>query len=65
MADDLTKRGPPDGIRINVHESWEVRDWSKHFGCKEDQLKEAVRQVGVMSKDVHAYLKRQGWTTRS
>jgi hypothetical protein len=26
MADDLTKRGPPDGIRINVNEDWELRD---------------------------------------
>ena len=64
MADDLTKRGPPDGIRINIHEAWELRDWSKHFGCTPDQLKQAVGAVGVMTKDVHVYLKRQGWTTR-
>jgi hypothetical protein len=25
MADDLTKRGKPDQIRVNVHEDWELR----------------------------------------
>jgi hypothetical protein len=64
MADDLTKRGPPDGMRINTHEDWEVRDWSKHFGCTEAQLKEAARMAGPMTKDVLAYLKRHGQTSR-
>lgn len=64
MADDLTKRGPPDGMRINVNEAWELRDWSKHFGCTSDQLRQAVREVGVMTKDVAAYLRRNGWTLR-
>ncbi|MCD9098030.1 DUF3606 domain-containing protein [Luteimonas fraxinea] len=56
MADDLTKRGPPDGIRINVNEAWELRDWSKHFGVTPDALKAAVKAVGVMSKDVKRHL---------
>lgn len=56
MADDLSKRGPPDGIRINVNEEWEVRDWSKHFGVSADQLRAAVKVVGVMAKDVKRYL---------
>lgn len=52
MADDLTKRGPPDAIRINVNEAWELRDWSKHFGVTPERLKAAVAKVGVMTKDV-------------
>jgi hypothetical protein len=56
MADDLTKRGPPDGIRINVHEAWELRDWSKHFGVAPATLIAAVAAVGVMTKDVKRYL---------
>ncbi len=56
MADDLTKRGPPDGIRINVNESWELRDWSKHFGVTPEALKDAVKAVGVMAKDVKRHL---------
>ena len=54
--DNLSKRGPPDAIRINVHEAWEVRDWAKHFNVTEAKLKEAVAKVGVMVKDVKAYL---------
>lgn len=56
MADNLEKKGPPDGIRINIHESWELRDWSKHFGVTEQQLKDAVAKVGVMAADVKRHL---------
>lgn len=56
MSDDLNKRGPPDGIRINVNEAWELRDWSKHFGVTPETLKAAVAKVGVMTKDVKKYL---------
>ncbi|CCP15507.1 DUF3606 domain-containing protein [Stenotrophomonas maltophilia] len=56
MADDLSKRGPPDGIRINVNEAWELRDWSKHFNVTPAKLKEAVAAVGVMTKDVKRHL---------
>ena len=56
MADDLSKRGPPDGIRINIHEAWEVRDWSKYFGVTPDALRAAVAKVGVMTKDVARHL---------
>ena len=56
MADDLSKRGPPDGIRINVNEAWELRDWSKHFNVTPAKLKEAVAAVGVMTKDEKRHL---------
>ncbi|VUL89244.1 hypothetical protein PGKDCPLP_01723 [Stenotrophomonas maltophilia] len=56
MADDLSKRGPPDGIRINVNEAWELRDWSKHFNVTPAKLKEAVAAMGVMTKDVKRHL---------
>lgn len=56
MADDLTKRGPPDGMRINVNEAWELRDWSKHFNVTPEQLKAAVKAAGVMTKDVAKHL---------
>jgi len=47
-----------------VHEPWEVRDWTKHFGCSKEQLKEAVSAAGVMVGDTEAYLKRKGSTAR-
>jgi hypothetical protein len=32
MADDKSKTGGQDRGRINVHEDYELRDWSKKFG---------------------------------
>ncbi|MDB5326417.1 MAG: hypothetical protein JWM57_1986 [Phycisphaerales bacterium] len=52
MADDKTKRGPADATRINVHESYELEYWTKHFGVTPDQLRASVKKVGVMAADV-------------
>lgn len=56
MADDLTKRGPADRTRINIHEDWEVRWWCKELGCTPEQLRAAVRAVGVMVAAVRKHL---------
>lgn len=56
MSDDKSKRGPADRIRINVHEKWEIDYWTKAFNCSEEQLKNAVKEVGVMVEDVREYL---------
>ena len=56
MADNLHDRGPADRDRINVHEAWEVDYWCKKFGVTEQQLKAAVKAVGVMVVDVRRYL---------
>lgn len=56
MADDKSKTGWQDDIRINVNQDYEARDWAKKFGVTVDQLKAAVRAVGPMVKDVRKYL---------
>jgi len=56
MADDTNKRGPADRIRINVHEDWEVDYWRKELGVTPEQLRDAVKQVGVMAADVRKHL---------
>lgn len=56
MADDLKNRGPQDRARVNVNEEWERRWWCKEFGCTEQQLRDAVRAVGVMVVDVRRHL---------
>ena len=56
MSDDLKNRGPADRARVNVHEEWERRWWSEHYGVNEARLKEAVEKAGVMSEDVKKYL---------
>ena len=58
MADDKKKTSPQDAQRINVHEDYEVQYWSTKFGCTEEQLKAAVKKVGIMVEDVEAELKR-------
>jgi len=56
MSDDLTKRRPQDSSKINVHESWELSYWCKHFGCTPEQLKAAVNAVGVSVEAVRRHL---------
>jgi hypothetical protein len=58
MADDLKDRGPRDRARIALDEDWEVRYWSKEFGCTPDELRQAVKDAGSNSVDkVRAILK--------
>jgi len=52
MTDDKTQRAPRDAERVNVNEDYEVRYWCMKWGVSEQQLRDAVKRVGVMSKDV-------------
>ncbi len=56
MPDDLSKRGPADRSRINVHEDWEVKWWCKQLGVTEQQLRDAVKAVGSKVSDVKRHL---------
>ena len=56
MPDDKSKTGKADDIRINIHEPYELRDWSQKFGVTPDRLKQAVQTVGPMVKDVKRHL---------
>jgi hypothetical protein len=58
MADDLSNRGPQDRSRVNVNEEWERRWWCKEFGCTEQQLRDAVRAVGVSADKVRQHLEK-------
>jgi hypothetical protein len=59
MADDKNIRGPADRARINVNEDYEVRYWTGKFGCTAEQLRAAVKAVGVMAADVEKQLKKK------
>ena len=58
MADDKSKRGPADRARVNVHEQYELDHWTAHFKCSEGLLKQAVKEVGPMVKDVGPYIEK-------
>jgi hypothetical protein len=57
MSDDKANRGPADASRINIHQEYEVRHWTRKFECTEAQLKAAVHAVGVMAENVESYLR--------
>ncbi len=59
MADDLGKASGQDRLRINLHQSYEVRDWSHKFGVTPEELEKAVRAVGNEATKVGEYLKSQ------
>jgi hypothetical protein len=52
MPDDTRKAGQADRIRINVHEDYELRDWSRKLGVTRWEVKAAVKKVGPMARDV-------------
>jgi len=56
MTDDKSNSGSPDRDRINVHEDYELRDWSKKFGVSPDELKKAVQSVGTSAEAVRKHL---------
>lgn len=59
MSDDLNQRGPQDRSRINVNESHELRYWTKELGVTEEQLRAAVKAVGVSASAVRDHLTAQ------
>ena len=58
MSDYKSNRGRQDASRINVNEDYEVRYWTKKFGGTAEQLRAAVKAVGVSAKAVEAHLKK-------
>jgi hypothetical protein len=58
MADDKSKTGTADDVRINVNEAYEVQYWSKKFDVTPEELHDAVAAVGPMAADVQRELAR-------
>jgi len=58
MPDDKSKVGRQDRERINIHEDYEVREWSKKLGVTSEQLKKAVQQVGDSAEAVRRQLRK-------
>jgi hypothetical protein len=44
---------------VNVHEPWELKYWSEKFGVTAEQLKGAVKKVGVTVEDIERYFERE------
>lgn len=59
MADDKSKRGKQDRIRISTGEAYELQYWKRELGVSGQQVVGAVRAVAPMVEDVKAYLERK------
>jgi len=57
MADDKSNSHGQDRERINIHQDYELRDWSKSLGVTPERLKEAVQAVGDRADKVREYLR--------
>jgi hypothetical protein len=44
--DNLTKRDTPDRSKINMHEGWEVKYWTRELGVSRAELQKIVDKVG-------------------
>ena len=54
--DDKNIRGPKDSTKISMDEQWEIDYWCEKFGVTEEELAEAVDEVGDLVSDVEDYL---------
>lgn len=57
MPDDKTRAHGQDRDRIDIHEDYELRDWSRKFDVTPEQIRDAVRAVGDRADEVELYLK--------
>jgi hypothetical protein len=54
--DNLTKKGAPDRSKINMHEVYEVKYWTKELGVSKEELQKAVDKVGNSASAVRKEL---------
>lgn len=57
MADDKSKPSGQDRERINVHQDYELHDWSKKLAVTRERLKGAVAAVDARVDKVRDFLK--------
>jgi hypothetical protein len=53
MADDTAKRDYRDHDRINIHQDYELRYWTKVLEVTPEKLRQTVEKVGVTATELH------------
>jgi hypothetical protein len=43
--------------RVNVRKPAELRAWARHWGCTQQNIRDAVKSSGVMAADVQDWLR--------
>jgi hypothetical protein len=56
MTDNKLNGGEPDCSKINIHEDYEVKYWTRHLGCSREELERVVGKVGNSAKVVEKEL---------
>ena len=64
MPDDAKDRGYRNRDRIDVTQEQECRYWGEQLHVSVDRIKEAVKQVGPMAKDVEHHLRNDAEVSR-
>lgn len=54
--DDLKKKTRQDRSKINMHEEYEVRYWTKHLKVTKEELQSVVEKVGNSAATVRKEL---------
>ena len=58
--DNLTKKDQRDRSKINMHEDFEVKHWTKELGVSKDELQRTVDKVGNSAAAVRKELGLMG-----
>ena len=58
--DNLTKKDQRDRSKINMHEDFEVKYWTKELGVSKDDLQKTVDKVGNSAAAVRKELRLMG-----
>lgn len=59
MPDDLTKKHPQDGSRINKNQPYEVEHEAKKMGVSNDDVVHAINKKGTSRKEVEKELDKR------
>ena len=55
MTDNLQSIEKHDDLRINMKKKYEVNYWTNNFAISESKLREAVKKVGPIVKDLRRF----------
>jgi Protein of unknown function (DUF3606) len=52
----MRKKIQPDRSKINIHEPWQMKSWTKALGVSQDELRRVVDKVGNSAATVRKEL---------
>jgi hypothetical protein len=65
MPEDTRNRGHRNRDRIDVTQEQECRYWSGKLGVSVDRIRDAVKHVGPIAKDVEHHLRDEAEIART